>query len=58
MVQGYHHIPLHHWASPLILTPPVPSVAHTKDTSSQSQGVIARGMWGQGSQSCEMLKTR
>lgn len=58
MVQGCHHVPLHHWVSPLILTPPVPSVAHTKDPSSQTQGVIARGMWGQGSQSCGRLKSR
>lgn len=53
MVQGCHH-----WVSPLILTPPVPSGAHAKDSSSQTQGVIARGMWGQGSQSHGMLKSR
>lgn len=44
--------------SPLILTPPVPSVAHSKDSSSQTRGVIARGVWDQGAQSRGMLKAR
>lgn len=37
VAQGCHHVPLNHWVSPLILTPPVSSVAHTKDSSSQTQ---------------------
>lgn len=40
MVQGCHHVPLHHWGSPLILTPPVLLAAHAKDFSSQIQGHV------------------